>query len=471
MMSTKIKKTKSTATTKGPKVVLIGAGSAFFGRQTIGSMVSKEPLCGGTLALVDVDEQKLGWMEKIARRAIAARKVSLKLETATDYRAVLEGAEYVILAFAVEGVKWRGVDAEISTRHGMIMCSADTIGPGGTMRTLREVPRQARILEDVRRLCPEAWVINWVNPTSAMGIAMMRHFPDLKSLAICDGPHNPRFDDSLIVRAGIAPNREEITAALRSRVKIRCGGVNHFNWVIEMKLDRMDVTPRLKEALLRATQEEHVADAEDGKRALTNRIAWQLAEAIGYVPMCVWHTQEYLPFFQGHDVAKEDALTIRQWRIDIREKWMQACWDDMQAIASGKRPIQDFLDKTVPDHACDIIEAMEAGFSKVFYINTRNAGAVPNMPADAFLELPCLVDRHEVQPLPFGPMPRPLLGFMQRVLDEHELAVEAAVTCNRATLLQAFLASMVCVSIPDARDCMNELLERQRSSLPKRWFR
>ena len=455
---------------KGPKVVLIGAGSVFFGRQTIWSMVTKEILCRGTLALVDTDATRLRWMERIARRAISAQGVPLKLEVSTDRRKVLRGADFVVLAFAQDGVKMRGVDAKISTRHGMTMCSADTIGPGGTMRTLREVPRQNVILEDVRRFCPDAWVINWVNPTAAMGIAMMRHFPDLKTLAICDGPHNPRFENDLIIRAGLVSCPEEITSTLRSHVKIRAGGVNHFNWLVEMTYKGRDLTPRIMDALQRATQAEHIADRNAEKVKRTNRIAWQLANALGYAPLCIHHTQEYLPFFQGHDVNRRHSLAVHQWDERARWRWMNECWTDMRRLADGRRSMEDFLAKTSADHASDIMEAMWGGLPKTFYINTRNNGAVSNMTDDAFLELPCVVDMNRVRPLPFGPMPRPLLGYLQRVLDEHELAVEAAVTCDRHILRQAFLASMVAVSIPDVEACLADLLKAERRWLPKRWF-
>jgi len=437
---------------KGPKVVLIGAASAFFGRQTIWSMVMKDALCTGTLALVDPDVRKLKWMEKIALRSIEARGVPLKLEIATHHRKVLKGADFVILAFANEGVKLRGIDADISTKHGMTMCSADTIGPGGTMRTLREVPRQNRILKDVEKICPDAWVINWTNPTAAMGIAMMRHFPHLRRIAICDGPHNPRFDNDLIVAAGLAKSADKITDALRSRVKIRSGGINHFNWLVEMTYKGRDVAPRVMESLHHPMHR-------------------QLAEAVGYVPMCFHHTQEYIPYFQGHDVDKKHALKIGKWRVADRWKWMRECWADMRDIASGKRPVADFLEKTTPDHATDIIEAMWAGLRKTFYINIENNGAVTNMTDDAFLEISCAVDMNAVRPLPFGEIPRPLLGYLQRVLDEHELAVEAAVACDRQILRQAFLASMVAVSIPDVDNCLAEMLRRERNYLPKGWFR
>ncbi len=456
---------------KTPKVVLIGAGSVFFGRQTIWSMANKECLSGGTLALVDTDLPRLKRMKRIADRVVAECRIPLQVVATDDRKKVLKDADFVILAFANEGVHLRGVDARTSTKHGMIMCSADTVGPGGIMRTLREVPRQNAILQDVRRLCPNAWVINWVNPTAAMGIAMMRHFPDLKTLAICDGPHNPHFDNSLIVRAGLAKSSEAITDALRSRVKIRSGGVNHFNWLVEMTHEGRDLTHRVKQAIQKDSQEQHVAKAEKGKIPLANQIAWQLADTVGYVPMCVWHTQEYLPYFQGHDVHKKAALTIKLWQEKMRWQWMRDNWRDMDALASGKRPIQDFLSKTRADHASDIIEAMWAGLPKTFYINTRNQGAVTNMSRDAYLELPCVVNLNEVRPLPFGEMPRPLWGYMQRVLDEHELAVQAAVTCDRRILRQAFLASMVTVSLPDAEACMTQLLSQERAFLPAKWFK
>ncbi|MDA0321304.1 MAG: glycoside hydrolase family 4 [Verrucomicrobia bacterium] len=457
---------------RGPKVVLIGAGSVFFGRQTIWSMVTKAALCDGTLALVDPDERKLKWMVKIAERAIEATGVPLKLEAGAHYRKFLKGADFVTLAFAVEGVKLRGVDAELSTKHGMIMCSADTIGPGGTMRTLREVPRQARILKDVEKICPDAWVVNWVNPTAAMGIAIMRHFPNLKFLALCDGPHNPRFDNNLICAAGLVKSPDKVTNALRSQVHIRSGGVNHFNWVVEMSYKGRDLTRKIKEKLQVASQEEHRAAASEGaKRNLANRISWQLADAVGYIPMCVWHTQEYLPFFQGHDVVRKDMLKIKQWSVDVRRRWMNECWTDMRNLASGKRQIEDFLKHTTPDHASDIIESMWSGQIKKFYINTPNNGAVPNLQDDDFLELPSTVDMNRVNVLPFGDMPRPLVGYMKRILDEHELAVEAAVTGDRKVLRQAFLASMVAVSVPDVDACIDELLKRERPYLPAMWYK
>lgn len=106
------------SSSKGPKVVIIGAGSAFFGRQTICGMVTRPALNRGCLALADTDETKLCWMQSIAKRAVDAAGVALKIEASTDYRSLLKRADFVILAFAVEGVSLRDVDSDISMRHG-----------------------------------------------------------------------------------------------------------------------------------------------------------------------------------------------------------------------------------------------------------------------------------------------------------------------------------------------------------------
>lgn len=461
---------------KGPKVVLIGAGSAFFGRKTIWSMVCKEALCTGTLALVDEVPEKLDRMVRIAERAREARGVPLRIEASTDRCQVLKGADFVILAFAKNHVEMRGVDSAISTRHGMIMCSGDTIGPGGTFRTLREVPRQGAILQDVTRLCPHAWVINWVNPTAAMGIAMMRHFPQLRTMAICDVPENPRYEADLCVRAGLAKSRDEVTDELLAHTRIRAGGVNHFIWLFDLEHNGRDLRPKVyaslkkeRDAYLRTGKAEGHYPSKEWE--LITRITIELADAFGYIPLCTGHTMEYLPYFQGHDRRKKGAITLEMWSVQRRRRWMREQWKDMDNLASGRRPMQDFFAREEPDHASKIIESMWTGNRKRWYINVPNKGAVPNLPDDAYLELPCVVDMNAVKPLPFGPIPRPLLGFIQRVLDEHELAVEAAVTCDRKTLRSALLASMIAVSIPDVNACMEEMLRRERAELPPAWFR
>ena len=101
---------------------------------------------------------------------------------------------------------------------------------------------------------------------------------------------------------------------------------------------------------------------------MANNIAYQLARTIGYAPMCVWHTMEYLPYFMGHGVNLEDTYTIQQWRGDLRRKWVSEAWEEMEGLATGRLSIDAFLEKEQADHASDIIEAMWSGRNGVYYM-------------------------------------------------------------------------------------------------------
>ena len=177
---------------KGPKVVLIGAGSLFFGRQFIWEMAHSEILNKGAMALVDIDAKRLGKMMDMARLVIEKSGSPVKLEGSQDRLGVLKGADFVILSFANMGVHYRGIDCMISEKYGVGMCSGDTIGPGGIFRAMRELPVILEIAKDIERLCPDAWVINYINPTAVNGIGLMRH-SKVKSFALCDSLHMPHL--------------------------------------------------------------------------------------------------------------------------------------------------------------------------------------------------------------------------------------------------------------------------------------
>ena len=157
-----------------PKVVVIGAGSLFFGRQAVWQMVHSPILNQGTLALVDTDPKRLDAMSTLAEKVIAYNDVPLTLETASDWKDVLPGADFVVLSFAEDTVRYRGIDCILSEKYGIRMCSGDTIGPGGIMRAMREFPVILDAVKDIEALCPDAWVINYINPSSVHGIGLMR---------------------------------------------------------------------------------------------------------------------------------------------------------------------------------------------------------------------------------------------------------------------------------------------------------
>ena len=173
----------------GPKITVIGAGSYFFGKPVIHKMASSPVMAGGTLALVDTNPRTLDTMGKLAGRIFDHAKCGVEVAGATNRTEVMKESDFVVLTFSDRNAHFRGLDTEIAARHGIRMCSSDTIGPGGIFRALREVPHTVAMARDAARLCPNAWVINFVNPTSVLGMALMRFVPEVRSFALCDGNH------------------------------------------------------------------------------------------------------------------------------------------------------------------------------------------------------------------------------------------------------------------------------------------
>jgi len=450
----------------GPKVTVIGAGSYFFGKQVIWKMVKSEYLRNGTLALVDTNPAVLDTMVKIAKRAIEASNAPTNLIFSTDRREVMKDSDFVILAFSGRNAFYRGIDTRISAKYGVTMCSSDTIGAGGIFRALREIPQVLDVARDVEKFAPDAWLINFINPTSVLGIALMRNASKIKSFALCDGNHLPYSRHHFMRCLGLVPDKAD------TKFNIKIAGINHCTWVTECSYEGKDMMGRFYDYVKReAAKEWETEPSKKAKPRLNMNYALQLFEVYGAFPTAVSHTKEYVPFFQGYGKTPVEPEPIIAFDAYNRDDEMKAAWSETELLANGTTPIEKFLCMDHGDHATDIVESMWADLGKPFFINGPNQGSVTNMPDDAFLELERNIDMNGFRAKPFGQMPRGLLGMQMQILDTHELTAEAAVTCDKSTLLKAMCTDPIINNIGDARNIMNELLEAEREALPVAWYK
>jgi Alpha-galactosidases/6-phospho-beta-glucosidases, family 4 of glycosyl hydrolases len=453
-----------------PKVVVIGAGSLFFGRQSIWQMVHSPYLNQGTLALVDTNEERLNKMVSLARMVAADNGVSLKVEGSTDRRQVLRGADFVVLSFAENSVKYRGIDCEVSLTYGIRMCSGDTIGPGGIFRAMRELPVIMACVKDIEELCPDAWVINYINPSTVHGIALSRYAPKLKSFALCDSHHMPYKKADYAVRAGIISHPNQFNEEIDRKFDFRVAGVNHFTWLLKAEVEGVDVMPEIAEALRKSAGTENNGGDTGAKALYNDAITYELYDIFGYIPTCTAHTKEYVRYWQGLGKTKDAIPPLKIWETEDRYKRHEEMWEQVDGFLTGRTPISDYMKVLGPDHATDIIESMAGNLGKRFFINTRNNGAVTNMNDDAFLELLCEVSMDGVKPLRVGEMPRGIRGMQELVLDTHELTAEAVVERSFAKLRRAMMTDPLVNSIGDADNIIRELLEREREMIPDDWY-
>ena len=453
-----------------PKVVVIGAGSLFFGRQAIWQMAHSPYLNTGTLALVDIDPARLEKMGALAEKVVAETGVDLRIEATTDWRDALPGAMFVVLSFALDTVRYRGLDCQISARYGIRMCSGDTIGPGGIFRAMRELPVIQDCAADIERYCPEAWVINYINPSAVNGIALARYRPGLKSFALCDSLHMPHVKARYAARAGIIADANDWSDERDAEFDLRIAGVNHFTWMLRAEWRGRDVSGRIAESLGRSAATEDLGGDQGAKARHNDAIAWQLYQVFGYVPTCVAHTKEYLRFYQGHGRLPGAIPPLSIWETDARYARHERMWRQVDDFNSGAAPISAFMQTLGPDHATDIIENMVGGLGQPFYVNTPNRGAVSNMADDAFLELLCDIDMEGPRPRPVGEMPRGLRGLNELVLDTHELTAEAIVKADFGLLRRALMTDPLTNSIADADAILSDLLAAERDVLPDHWY-
>jgi len=420
--------------------------------------------------LVDTDPTHLARMTKLASKAIEEKGVSLTLESSTDWREVLKDADFVVYSFAYKSVKHRAMDCEISEKYGIRMCSGDTIGPGGIMRTLREFPHIMECCRDVEELCPDAWVINYINPAAANGIGINLFAPKLKSFALCDGLHMPHVKNYYAHRAGIIEQGGSLTPEQDADFDFRIAGPNHFTWVLKADYKGEDVAPKIAEYLRLQAATETDGKSQGAKSAFNNTITYDLYKAFGYVPACTSHTKEYVRFWQGHGVTDDLIPSLGIWDHIPRYEWHWSAWNEIDGYNYGVNPMADFFANTKPDHATDIIETMWGKLDKPFYINTSNGTTVPNMPTDAFLELLCDVSMDAITPRAVGPAPVGIRGLCQQVLDTHELTARAAQSGDRDLLYAAFATDPLTVNLADTRLLIEELLEAEKDVLPDYWF-
>ncbi len=455
---------------KGPKIAVIGAGSYFFGKQIIWKMATSEIMAGGTLALVDTDARKLAVMLKLARRVFAKTRCGVKLLGSLRRREVLRDSDFVVLTFSDRNAYFRGIDTEIAARHGIRMCSSDTIGPGGIFRALREIPHVLAVARDARQLAPQSWVINFVNPTAVLGMALRRYAPDMASFAICDGHHEPHNTLYWCKRAGILPAEAAVVPPdVRRRLDLAIAGVNHFTWILRFRYAGRDLFPVLRRRLAEDAAKEQTSGETRSKAIFNATYALELFDLFGVYPDNLGHTKEYVPYYQGYGRAPVRPEPIRLFDAVQRAQEMARAWQETENYAAGKPGAGAFLKNFGGDHASDIMESMWGDLRKPFFINTANRGAVTNLPADAFLELRCDLDLRGPRPQPVGEMPRGVLGLQHQVLDTHELTAAAAATGDRALLRRAMLTDPICNNIADADACIHELLAAERDALPAFW--
>lgn len=404
------------------KITLIGAGSTVFAQNILGDVLSNPELSDSEIALFDIDDERLSTSEIMSRRIGSTLGLDkLRITATTDRRAALKGADFVILMMQIGGYKPATViDFEIPKKFGLRQTIADTLGIGGIFRALRTIPVVLDVARDMSELCPDALMMNYVNPMAMISAAVQEAYPKLAYVGLC---HSVQETAGHLART----LGEDIKS-----IDYRSAGINHvaFFSKFEKRLSdgtREDLYPRLR-AMAAAGQ------APDG-----DKVRFEVLKHLGYfVTESSEHFSEYTPWFIKR--GREDLIDRFQVPLDeyIRRCEVQiAEWGVLKHdLEDAARPLK--VEKS-NEYAAAIIHGMVTGTNHLIYGNVRNDGLISNLPFNAAVEVPCHVDRNGIQPVKVGKVPVQLAAVMRWQINVQELTVEAALTSKREHIYHAAL--------------------------------
>ncbi|MDX6494289.1 MAG: alpha-galactosidase [Gaiellales bacterium] len=424
------------------RIAFIGAGSVEFTKDLLGDLLSFPELAGATIALHDIDRERLDAAEAMARWTNEAIGANATIEAHLDRRAALEGCDHVINMIQVGGHAATLLDFDIPNRHGLRQTIGDTLGVGGIFRALRTIPVMLGIGADMAELCPDAWLLNYTNPMATLCWAMYDGSPIERVVGLCHSVQNTTRELAELVGVPY----EEITYL--------GAGVNHQAWILRFERNGENLYPWLDAAIER--------DPE-----LRRRVRVEMYRRFGRFPTeSSEHSAEYLPYFLHSDEM------IERFRVPVDEYVRRSeenleLYEEMRAKLAAGRPFE--IERSL-EYGALIVHSIATGEPRVIYGNVRNDGLISNLPHGSCVEVPCLVDRNGVQPTAVGALPAQLAALNRTFLNVCELTVRAAVDGSREHVYHAALLdpNAAATLSPEAICALvDELIEAHGGALPE----
>lgn len=429
------------------KITFLGAGSTVFVRNVLGDVMKTPALQSFELALYDIDPERMRESEQLLGAIRATSGSSCRIKAYSDRKEALRGAKYVINAIQVGGYDPCTItDFEIPKKYGLRQTIADTLGIGGIFRNLRTIPVMHGFAADIREVCPDALFLNYTNPMAVL-TNYMNVYGGGNTVGLCHSvqvcvPH--LFKDLGISAEG---------------VKTKIAGINHMAWLLEATRDGEDLYPEIRRRAAERQKEKH-----------HDMVRYELMLKFGYyVTESSEHNAEYHPYF----IKRNYPELIERFNIPLDE-YPRRCvnqiadWNRLREELLGK---QELAHERTHEYASHIIEAIETDVPFRIGGNVMNTGRlIPNLPSEACVEVPCLVDRGGVQPTHVGNLPPQLAALNRTSINTQLLTLEAAVTGRKEHIYQAAMLdphTSAELSMDDIIALCDDLIEAHGDWLPK----
>ncbi len=401
-----------------PKITFIGAGSSVFMKNIVGDILQRPALAGAEIALMDINAERLEMSEVIAKKLVQTLGVPATVTSFSSQREALDGADFVVVCFQIGGYQPSTVvDFEIPKKFGLRQTIADTLGVGGIMRGLRTVPHLWSICEDMLAVCPNAIMLQYVNPMAINTWAISAKYPSIKQVGLC---HSVQ---------GTAHELADDLGIPYEEIRYRAAGINHMAFYLEFEHRQADGSYRNLYPDLFAAYREGRAPKPGWNPRCPNKVRYEMMTRLGYfVTESSEHFSEYTPYFIKR--GREDL--IEKFGIPLDE-YPKRCIEQIErwnATAEEYRKANRIEVKESKEYASAIVNAAWTGQPEVIYGNVRNTGLITSLPEGCAVEVPCLVDRSGIQPTHIGTLPPQLTAMMRTNINVQELTVAALIEEN-----------------------------------------
>ena len=434
-----------------PKITFMGAGSTVFAKNVLGDSMMTPALAESEIALYDIDPVRLRESElmlnsinnNLGNKAVIRAYLGVE-----NRREALRGAKYVVNAIQVGGYDPCTItDFEVPKKFGLKQTIADTLGIGGIFRALRTIPVMMDFARDMEAVCPDAWFLNYTNPMAMLTGAMLR-MTGVKTVGLCHS-----------VQSCVSGLLKKLDMDVEQPIQWKIAGINHQAWLLEVTKDGADLYPEIKK---RALQKNASMRHDD-------MVRFEIMRRFGYyVTESSEHNSEYTPWF----IKDKYPQNIEKYNIPLDE-YPRRC---IHQIADWEKR-RDALTKDphltherTREYASYIMEAMETNIPYKIGGNVLNNGLITNLPANACVEVPCMVDMSGVTPCFIGDLPEQCAALNRTNINVQLLTIEAARTLRKDYIYQAALLDPHTASELDMDDTValcDALIEAHGDWLPK----
>ncbi len=402
-----------------PKITFMGAGSSVFAKNVLGDSMMTPVLSHSDIALYDIDPERLRDSERMLNAINKwlgnTARISAYLGVENRKQA-LEGADYVVNAIQVGGYEPCTVtDFEIPKKFGLRQTIADTLGIGGIFRALRTIPVMRDFARDMEEVAPNCWFLNYTNPMAMLTGYMLRE-TKVKTVGLCHS-----------VQSCVPGLLGELGMEYDDTIQWKIAGINHQAWLLEVTKDGKDLYPEIKARALEKNREKH-----------HDMVRLELMRRFGYyITESSEHSSEYTPWF----IKDKYPQNIDRWNIPLDE-YPRRCINQIAGWVKRREELttKDELEhKRSGEYASRIMEAMETNKPYKIGGNVLNTGLITNLPANACVEVPCIVDASGVTPTYVGALPEQCAALNRSNINVQLLTIEAARTHKKDYIYQAAL--------------------------------